>query len=338
MKTRWFLILLIFLLAACSGTGTASPEPTQTESSPVPQPTSQDTATEQAAPQPTATEPLPSLTVPPQAPPTHTYAPAPDYTQAPLPTYPDTILPNPAAIIAQVSGRPNSFQLVGGSQNGSWINAGDVAGVLSQNAEYQIHTADEFIGWVTGQSLVHELICNQYYVSTEPFSIDQSAVGIAADWPVTPRKPLEISPDQEVYLQAVAAWLVDQAPSQPIVAINRIWRVDLEGNGTEEVLINATRFAEPSGHNVEPRDYSVVLLRTVVGSDVATITLVGDYYAETAVNRFPLTYNLEFIGDLNGDGKMEVVIGVTRWEGSGVMVFEIDLDQVQLVLSVMCSL
>ncbi len=43
------------------------------------------------------------------------------------------------------------------------------------------------------------------------------------------------------------------------------------------------------------------------------------------------------IGYLNADGLMEVVVGVSRWEGTGVMVFEVDGDEVQLVLSVMCS-
>ena len=34
-----------------------------------------------------------------------------------------------------------------------------------------------------------------------------------------------------------------------------------------------------------------------------------DYYSEVGFNHFPLRYDLEFIGDLNGDGKMEVIVG-----------------------------
>jgi hypothetical protein len=242
-------------------------------------------------------------------------------------------------IVAKVKGLQDwIFYLVGGSQNGSWIGAGDVASNISGDIDVQYLRPHESDGRITGREVVYEQICDQYYVNFEPFSTSESAVGITGDWSALPRTPIEISPENEIYLTALAGWLVEQAPSQPIVNINRIWRVDLEGNGTEEVILNATRFAEPSGHDVEPRDYSVVLLRTVSGSGVSTIKLVGDYYSEAAQNQFPWTYTLEFIGDLNGDGRMEVVVGASRWEGSGVLVFDIDGENVQLIFSVGCFL
>ena len=278
-----------------------------------------------------------STSLPPSATPSLTQTPEPDPTITQIPVATQTSIPNPAAIIAKVEGGPISFILVGGSQNGNWISSADMEEEITVDSEYQLYTAYEFQDWITGKGLVYEPICDQHYVTFDPISISQSAVGVSGEWAVMPRTPLEISTDSEIYLQAVAAWLVEQAPSQPIVAINKIWQVDVEGDSVNEVFINATHFAEPTGHNVEPRDYSVVLMRTVIGSDVATVKLVGDYYSEAVANRFPLTYNLEFIGDLNADGQMEVVVGVSRWEGTGVMVFEIDGEDAQLVLSVMCS-
>jgi len=325
MNPRCFITILFLSLVSCTGTGKTNFPPIQTEIvTPFVTP-SQVKATEVVLTPPTAIMPSPSIE--------ETSTP----TYTPIPAVLQTSIPQPAAIIAKVEGGMNSFILVGESQNGSWVNAADVAGVLTIDSEYQLYTAFEFQDWFTGQGVVYEPICDQHFITFDPFSISQSAVGVSGEWSVLPRTPLEISTDSEFYLKAVAAWLVEQAPSQPIVVINKIWQVDVEGDGINEVFINATHFTEPSGHNVEPRDYSVVLMRTVIGSDVVTVKLVGDYYPEAGENRFPLTYNLEFIGDLNADGQMEVVVGVSRWEGTGVMVFEIDGEEVQLVLSVMCS-
>ena len=318
MKSRWLIAALILLMASCARTGGSGIPPGETEVVPSSAVPTVSEITEQVLPSATEVPPSPTL----------------ENTSTPAP--PESI-PAPSAIIAKVEGGPNSFLLVGGSQNGNWVNAMEVAEDLAVNTSYQINSAFDFQDWAAGQDLFYEGICDQYYVTVDPLPAG-NAVGVSGEWAVQPRTPVEIPIDTEIYLQAITAWQIEQAPSMPIPLIDKIWKIDVEGNGTDEVFINGTRYAEPTGHNVEPRDYSVVLMRTVSGSDLVTIELIGDYYKEEAVNQFPLTYNLEFIGDLNGDGRMEVVVGISRWEGSGVMVFEIDGAEVELVLSVMCSL
>jgi len=313
--------IIIFLLVFAGCSAPISPSPPQKE------------ITEQIVLPPTWTpEPVS----------TSTFSPLPETTSTPTMTNtPDAATPEPmlsqsAAIIARVEGGPDSFLLVGGSQNGSWVSAADMAGVLAGGTHYQLYSPFEFQDWVTGQELTFARICDEHFISIDPSFSDQSGLGVSGEWTVLPRTPMELSTDLEVYLQAITAWQIEQAPSQPIPAIDKIWKVDLEGDGTDEVFLNGTHFAESTGHNVGPRDYSVVLMRTVIGSEVVTVELVGDYYSEEAVNYFPRTYNLEFIGDLNGDGRMEVVIGVSRWEGTGVMVFEINGAEANLVLSALC--
>lgn len=320
MERRVGFFILVLALAGCSSPAVI----TATHSEPT-----------AAVEIPTSLTQIPDLTETITPPPEPTATPTPAITPEPAaPQIPDQ---GTSAIIARVEGGVNSFLLVGGSQNGSWINAADVAAHDDLSSDYHIYTAFDSPGFAGGSEPTYEMICDQYFINLEPLPISQSALGITGSWDVLPRVPLELSTDLEVYLRAITAWQIEQAPSMPIPAINKIWKIDLEGDGVDEVFLNGTHYAEPTGHNVGPRDYSVVLMRKVIGSDVITVELVGDYYREEAENQFPLTYNLEFSGDLNGDGKMEVVVGVSRWEGSGVMVFEINGVEAQLVLSVMCS-
>jgi len=78
-------------------------------------------------------------------------------------------------------------------------------------------------------------------------------------------------------------------------------------------------------------------MRKVVGDSVETIPIVADYYREVAT-QFPLTYAYTFPADLNGDGVLEVLVGVERWEGSGVIAFEIDGTTASPVFEALCGL
>ncbi len=109
----------------------------------------------------------------------------------------------------------------------------------------------------------------------------------------------------------VASFLKGAGINKPEVKILQLLRVDLDGDGVEEVLISANS-SDQQSMIMTKGDFSVVLLRRVVGGASQTIPLVSE--VETKVPKEPRmdgkyhhTETVAAILDINGDGVMEVI-------------------------------
>ncbi len=109
------------------------------------------------------------------------------------------------------------------------------------------------------------------------------------------------------------------------------YRTDLEGDGTEEIILTATALQEESLHMVAPGEYALAAL---LRGDSA-ILLVGDFYTAEEM-AFPSAYAISAVLDLNGDGKMEVVVHDRHWEGDLLLVYEINGNGARRVLDTCC--
>ena len=135
---------------------------------------------------------------------------------------------------------------------------------------------------------------------------------------------------------------------QPKVKIDNIVRVDLDGDGEEEVLISATNYFRKED-SVPMRSlavsYSMVLLRRVVAGKVETQLIVGEFYpkaypeAAQEEGRFdaPNAYKVIATLDLDGDGKMEIVIDSHYYEGEETTIYRCDQKKSEALLSVSCG-
>jgi len=238
------------------------------------------------------------------------------------------------AIVARMAAGP--FYLLGGTQDGKWLSPDAVVPDLADD-DYQVFSMNGSIGSARGTEPVYEEYCKSYLIDMDSDPRDDRAVGTTGNWNVTPRLAQEIPTDNSTYIDELTNRLIEQGFLDPVVNISQILRVDLEGDGTDEVLISASHFVEPTGHSVEPGDYSLVIMRKVVGDSVETIPILEDYYHQEVVTQFPLTYTGAFTADLNGDGVLEIIVGVERWESSGMMVFEFDGTTVHQVFEMLCG-
>ena len=70
---------------------------------------------------------------------------------------------------------------------------------------------------------------------------------------------------------------------------------------------------------------------------IATMLLAGEVYPRAKVFNAPNAYTLAGIYDLNGDGKMEIVLRSNYYEGGSTSIFEVQGATAKEVVSSGCG-
>jgi hypothetical protein len=239
--------------------------------------------------------------------------------------------------------------LFGAISDGKWIKAGRTTKLLTQKTTYRVYGLTQALGEAKGgkPKAVEDVCTDTLSVSLSP-KPEEGVIALAAPWNALPRKPQVIDSTQKIYVDAVREFLETKEIKQPEVKIDNILRVDLDGDGEEEVLISATNyFDEPDRVPMRSpaSSYSMVLLRRVVAGKVETQLIVGEFHpkaypkAAEEEGRFdaPNAYKAIATLDLDGDGKMEVVIHSHYYEGGETTIYRCDPKKVEALLSVACG-
>ena len=230
------------------------------------------------------------------------------------------------------------FLLIGGFKTDyGWLSSVHAAQYMNNETAYDFFSPNGFFQ-VPGGAPERSPVCENYYMRSSVV-LPEPMVGVASGWIPQKRLTTELAADDPTYVQAVTEWFQAQGISPAEIHISRILQVDIEGDGINEVLLSASYFKDTSGHMVETGDYSIVLVRKVTGNTVVTVPLVKDYYVTSlpeAEMSYPKTYTLVDALDLNRDGTLEVIVGVSRWEGAGAIVYRVDGQNVREVLRAIC--
>jgi len=229
------------------------------------------------------------------------------------------------------------FLLLGGVSTDVWLAPELSVSRFSGEATYSLHNMkykDKYFLW--GKSPEFFPTCKTYTVGTDAGLEENGFVATLDGWTVVKRDVIELSADEEVYRQAVIDWLEGEGIASPEIGTLYIFRVDLEGDGTDEVFINATHL-DDSQHTTKAGDYSILLMRKVVGNDVVTTQILGDVYKSRDLEiTYPRIYSLANFIDLNQDGILEVVVELRGWEKFGAIVYQIDDGDVIQTLRAEC--
>lgn len=233
--------------------------------------------------------------------------------------------------------------LLGGSRNGKWVSDKETAKAIMGREAYRVYGASTLLGNSTGsKTRTDEAPCNDTHWVTLKKNYN-GVLALGANWNAAPRKVRAQNTTGSFYKREVARILRAHGIKKPTVKIAQLWRVDLEGDGRDEVLLSATNYGgERAGPkhisaNAKAGEYSLVLLRKIVGGSTRTIVLAEEYYPAAKTFSAPNEHRLAGVLDANGDGKMEILLRSSYYEGDSISLLEIKGDKVHAPLSVGCG-
>jgi hypothetical protein len=219
--------------------------------------------------------------------------------------------------------------------------------LIGDETTYRVYGLTQALGDVKGgkPKAVEDVCTDTLSVPLSP-KPESGVIALAAPWNALPRKPQVTDPTQKTYVDAVREFLRTKEIDQPKVKIDNIVRVDLDGDGEDEVLISATNyFSKRVPMRSRAGSYSMVLLRRVIAGKVETQLIEGEFYpkdypkAAQDEGRFdaPNAYKVIATLDLDGDGKMEIVVGSDYYEGGETTIYRCDPKKGGALLSVACG-
>jgi hypothetical protein len=241
--------------------------------------------------------------------------------------------------------KPTGY-LLGGSAGGQWLKPEAAAPLIPGGEHYRLYTLTGQAGAGVGRKPAkgEDACADTLYVTLAPFPVGRgSLVAVGGPWNAMPRTLKITSTGQQVYKEAAAAILKSQGIANPKVNLTQVIRVDLDGDGVEEVLVSATNYDQfkPGGGltpDARAGDYSLVFLRRLVQGKVVTSIITGEYYPQAKKFNAPAAHRVIGVLDLNGDGILEIVLSGRYYEGDWVDAYRVDGAKIIKLFSMGCGL
>jgi hypothetical protein len=232
--------------------------------------------------------------------------------------------------------------LIGAIKSGKWIEPTDATKSVKTGAKLSVYGVTGSVGNASIVKLDtrNEPCPDHPVVKLNPRKMKQGAVAFSPNWNPVPRKPKPIEVNQKQHVDVVREFLRKHGLRDPIVHINQIVSVDLDGDGQDEFVIAATHYknGDEIPDESSANTYSFVMIERVVDGQTKTELVDGEFYPEAKSDSAPNRFEIAALLDLNGDGKIDIVLRSAYYEGDEISVYEYRPMGAKKVLSVGCGL
>lgn len=149
---------------------------------------------------------------------------------------------------------------------------------------------------------------------------DLDAIAVQTLGDVRPHEVEMLSTSLAAYIEATSNLLAGRVAGIPVVNLKQVIRTDLEGDGVDEVVVVASTMPDDP-IDTAAGDYTIVYLRKILDGEVET-ALLGIHVVDETGPFSWVQLAVAAIADLNGDGRMEIVLNGNVWEGAFLQAFE----------------
>jgi len=158
---------------------------------------------------------------------------------------------------------------------------------------------------------------------------------LTPEWTLDPRPAATTASAPPAYQDLGEAAFAGDAVDASQGAIEQLVVADLDGDGDDEALA-AFEYIQPSAGPGAPGDLAALLLIDV---NTRTSSTVLQSFVELDDTTFPLIerFRVLDVADLNGDGRMEVIVHAWYYEGASVIVYTYDGTELTEVLAAGCG-